>query len=129
MKIKLHNKNKEVLKMKDKIKKKNLIDGQEFIDELEKDLIDEFGEEEHKRLSKVHQKEFEMMMAISEERKEQNLNQVKVASLLDVSQQRISEIERNVSSLTLIKLLELLDVLDLDISIERKRDHKKIFHS
>lgn len=106
--------------------KKNLINGDDFLKELENKLIEKNGKEEHEKLKSKYEKELEIMTAISDTRKTRQLSQAKIGDMLGVSQQRISEIERNSKSLTLPKLLELMEVLDLEIEIIDKKNHEKI---
>ncbi|MGM0380264.1 MAG: helix-turn-helix domain-containing protein [Bacillota bacterium] len=106
--------------------KKNVLSGNDFLEELENKLIEENGEKEHQKLKSKYEKELEIITAINKTRKTRKLSQAKIGDMLGVSQQRISEIETNSRSLTLPKFLELMEALDLEIDIVDKKNHKKI---
>lgn len=103
-----------------------LIDGNSFIDNLEKKLILKNGKVEHEHLKTKYEKELELVSAISMTRKSKNISQKEIGSKLGVTQQRISQIERNSKSMTLPILIELIEALDLEVEIRDKETHKKI---
>lgn len=103
-----------------------LIDGNSFIDNLEKRLVLKNGKKEHEQLKSKYKKELELVSAISMTRKSKNISQKEIGTKLGVTQQRISQIERNSKSMTLPILIDLLEALDLEVEIRDKQTHKKI---
>jgi len=103
-----------------------LIDGNSFLDNLEKRLILKNGKEEHEHLKSKYEKELELISAISDTRKSKNISQEDIGSKLGVTQQRISQIENNSKSITLPILIDLVEALDLEVEIRDKHTHKKI---
>ncbi|MEA1974436.1 MAG: helix-turn-helix transcriptional regulator [Bacillota bacterium] len=103
-----------------------LIDSNSFIDNLEKRLILKNGKKEHEHLKSKYEKELELISAISMTRKSKNISQKEIGSKLGVTQQRISQIERNSKSMTLPILIDFIEALDLEVEIKDKNTHKKI---
>ena len=103
-----------------------LIDGNSFLDNLEQKLILENGKDEHEYLKSKYEKELELISVISETRKSKKISQKDMGTILGVTQQRISQIERNSKSMTLPILIDLMSALNLEVEIRDKETHKKI---
>lgn len=109
-----------------KEKKIKLIDGNSFIDSIEEKLILKNGKKEHEHLKSKYEKELKLVSAISMTRKSKNISQKEIGSKLGVTQQRISQIEKNTKSITLPILIDLIEALDLEVEIKDKKTHEKI---
>jgi HTH-type transcriptional regulator/antitoxin HipB len=109
--------------MKNKV---NLIEGDIFLQGLEKKLIEKKGKKKHETLKTKYEKELEIMSVLSNMRKARKLSQAKFGRILGVSQQRVSEIEGNSKSITLPVFLELIDALDIELDLVDKKNHTKI---
>ena len=59
-------------------------------------------------------------------RKERNINQSQLASLLDVTRQAVSKWENDLAAPDTLKLIQLADVLDTDVEYLATGNHSKI---
>ncbi|AOY77398.1 helix-turn-helix domain-containing protein [Clostridium formicaceticum] len=85
--------------------------------------------EKDKEFAKTYEevkKEYTLIQQVIKARKEMGLTQKELANKVGVTQQVISRFENEKNAPTLDNLIKILDGLDLEISISKKKDYISI---